>query len=122
MGTILVCAAALFYFALGLRAFIQPKNLLADFGIFATKDVSRNEIRAVYGGFPIAVSSLLLFSLVSPNYADGILLAVSISSLGMALGRLISAVIDRTLGRIPAIFVCIEIVIAGFIAAKLAGI
>jgi hypothetical protein len=119
---ILVGVAAMFYFALGVRALLRPKNLLAEFKIFANEDVSRNEIRAVYGGFPLAASGLLIFSLWDTPYSDGILFAVAVSTLGMAVGRIVSAAIDGALDRFPAIFIGVELVIAACIAAKLMGI
>lgn len=122
MGVILLGAAALFYFGLGMRALLRPKDLLAGFDIVATENGSRNEIRAVYGGFPFAASGLLMFSMIPSLYSDGILLAVSVSTLGMAVGRVISAAIDRHLGRFPAIFIGVELVVAACIAVKLTGI
>ena len=117
-----VLAAALFYGVIGVAALVRPHNLLAGFGIEAGSTNSRNEIRAVYGGFPLAVAGLLLFSLARPDMSDGILLALAVSSAGMALGRIVSALVDRTLGRYPAIFILLEIVVAALIANAIKGL
>lgn len=119
MSFLCVAAAALFFFALGMRALIAPNKLLSDFGIVVTENRSRNEIRAVYGGFPLAAAGLLGFSLIQTPYSEGIMLAVAVSSLGMAVGRIISAAIDRCLDRFPAIYVGVEVVIAFLITTGL---
>lgn len=117
-----VIAAALFYAVIGVAALLRPHDLLAGFGIAAGSADSRNEVRAVYGGFPLAVAGLLLFSLARPGISDGILLALAVASAGMALGRIISAVIDGTLGRYPAIFILLEILVAALIANAIKGL
>jgi len=117
-----VLASALFCGLIGLAALVRPRNLLAGFGIEAGSADGRNEIRGVYGGFPLAVSCLLLFSLARPDLSDGILLALAVSSAGMALGRIASAMIDRTLGRYPAVFIVLEIVVAALIASAIKGV
>ena len=117
-----VLAAALFYGLIGLAALMRPHNLLASFGIEASQADSRNEIRAVYGGFPLAVAGLLLFSLARPGVSDGILFALAIASAGMAMGRIVSVLIDRTLGRYPALFIVLEIVVAALIANAIKGV
>jgi len=117
-----VLAAALFYGLIGVVALMRPRNLLASFGIEASQADSRNEIRAVYGGFPLAVAGLLLFSLARPSDSDGILFALAVASAGMAMGRIVSVLIDRTLGRYPALFIVLEIVVAALIANAIKGV
>lgn len=115
-GTIGVVAAALFFGLIGLTAILRPRNLLQGFGITAEAADSRNEIRGVYGGFPLVVAGLLLFSLTRPNLSDGILFALAFASAGMAAGRIVSALIDRHMGKHPAIFTALELVAAALIA------
>lgn len=112
-----VLAATLFYGLIGFAALLRPERLLQGFGIAAQTADSRNEIRAVYGGFPLAVSGLLAFCLTGSPLSDGILVALALASAGMAAGRLVSATVDRRLGRNPAIFTALEIIVAGLIAA-----
>lgn len=111
-----IIAAALFYALIGLAALLRPERLLEGFGILAESPDSRNEIRAVYGGFPLAVAGLLAFCVTGTPFANGILLALALASAGMAAGRFVSAVIDRQLGRYPAIFTALELIVAGLIA------
>jgi hypothetical protein len=110
-------SAGLFYLALGVAALVRPATLLAGFGLPAQGLDARNEVRAVYGGFPIAVAALVLWSLTGASEADGILLALAVASLGMALGRLVSAVLDRGIGRLPVFFVGVELALAAMLAA-----
>ncbi len=114
-----IVAAALFYALIGFAALLRPGSLLHSFGIRAETPDSRNEIRAVYGGFPLVVAGLLAFSLTGTPLASGILLALALASAGMAAGRLVSAVVDRRLGSMPAIFTVLELIVAGLIAAGL---
>ena len=111
-----IIAAALFYALIGLAALLRPGRLLEGFGIVVETSDSRNEIRAVYGGFPLAVAGLLAFCLTETPLAGGILVALALASAGMAAGRLVSALVDRQLGRYPAIFTVLELIVAGMIA------
>ena len=116
VATIATALAALFYLALGLAALARPATLLAGFGLPATGCDARNEVRAVYGGFPIAVAALAGWCLTGAEHAIGILLALAVATLGMAIGRTVSAVIDRGIGKLPATFTGIELIIAALLA------
>jgi hypothetical protein len=120
IGMVGVLGAALFYGVIGIAAMIKPQTLLLQgFRIDAHAIESRNEIRGVYGGFPLAVAGLLLFSLTHPDLSDGILLALACASAGMAAGRIVSALIDRSMGRHPAIFTVLELIVAAMIASNI---
>ena len=108
--------AGLFYFALGIAALVRPATLLSGFGLPAPGLDARNEVRAVYGGFPIAVAVLVMWSLTGAEQASGILLALAVATIGMALGRLVSAAIDRSIGRLPALFIVVELALAAMLA------
>ena len=116
MATAGIIIAALFYGLIGLAALLQPRHLLQGFGIEAEAVDSRNEIRAVYGGLPLAMAGLLTFTLGGSDLADGILAALAAVSAGMAAGRLVSAAIDRQMGRNPVIFTILELIVAALIA------
>lgn len=122
LGVIGVLGAALFFGAIGVSAMIRPRNLLKGFSIEANEPESRNEIRAVYGGFPLAVAALLILSLTRPDLSDGILIALATSSAGMAIGRIVSVLIDRKLGRDPAIYIVLELIVALMIASNISGL
>ena len=63
----------------------------------------RNEVRAVYGGFGLVISGLLLMAAVdgTPSHRNGAL-TVGMALLGMALGRIVSGIVDRGISRWPA--------------------
>lgn len=117
LATVAPALAGLFYLALGLAALARPATLLAGFGLVAEGIDARNEVRAVYGGFPLAVAGLVVWSLSGTPHAVGILLALAVASLGMALGRLVSALVDRRIGRLPAWFIGVEVALALLLAA-----
>jgi len=116
LTTVAPALAGLFYLALGLAALARPATLLAGFGLAAEGVDARNEVRAVYGGFPLAVAGLVVWSMSGGAHAAGILLALAVTSFGMALGRLMSAVIDRRIGRLPTLFVAVELVLGLLLA------
>jgi Domain of unknown function (DUF4345) len=114
--------ATLFFGAIGVTAMIRPHNLLEGFGI-ETKDLdARNEMRGVYGGFPLAVAGLLLFSLTRPDLSDGILVALASCSAAMAAGRFVSGVIDRGMGKTPLLWATLELIVALMIASNIKGL
>jgi hypothetical protein len=117
LTTVAPALAGLFYLALGLAALARPATLLAGFGLVAEGVDARNEVRAVYGGFPLAVAGLVACSLLGAPHATGNLLSLAVASLGMALGRLVSAVLDRHIGRLPAMFAGFEVALALLLAA-----
>jgi hypothetical protein len=122
-ATSLLCIGlgALFYAALGLAALAMPNRLLLSFGIKVEKRDSRNEIRAVYGGLPLAFTALLCVAMVMPLLANGILLAVSTATLGMVAGRILSLLLDRGMGFMPMLFTAIELIVALLIGAPIYG-
>jgi hypothetical protein len=88
-------------------ALVRPVSVL---GLFGTRTLTRdgeNEVRAVYGGFGVAVAAVLAAAVVTPSIRDGVLVAIAVSLGGMAAGRLVSTLIDGLPGRFPRLlFVC----------------
>lgn len=116
MTLALVYLVAAFFAGMGLVALLQPERVLAFFGTRHLTRDGRNEVRAVYGGFGIAIAILLLGTLsFFASLRDGILFAVAVALLGMAAGRLISAAIDGNPGRYVWIFFGIELLLAGML-------
>lgn len=117
----LLLPPSLFFILLGLRAAARPQDLLAGFDLPARSALSRNEIRAVYGGFPLFIGAALALPLAWPEMLPGVAAAGALSLAGMATGRLLSAVIDGEIGRMPLIFTVVEIAGAAMIAAAWLG-
>jgi hypothetical protein len=119
--TIEVIGAALVNGAIGISAMVRPVNLLQGFSIAADAPESRNEIRAAYGGLPLTISTLLIFSLTRPDISNAILFAVTACSKRFSIGRVISAVIDRPFRRVPILWTALELVVAAMIASNISG-
>ena len=108
----LVLVPALFFAGMGLFAFAWPERVVGFFGTPNLTVDGRNEVRAVYGGFGVAVAALLFGALAAPELARGIEITVAIALLGMAFGRIVSRVIDGGAGRYPWLFLGVEIALA----------
>ncbi len=98
---------AVFFFSMGLSALIKPQFVVSFVKLVPETVDARNEIRAVYGGFGIAVSGLLVYAAYVPSIKTGVLLSVAVSLLGMALGRVVSLAIERP-GYWPICFIFME--------------
>jgi hypothetical protein len=98
----LVYAVAAGFAAMGLYALVTPAGVLAIFGVRVETPAGRNEVRAVYGGFGLAVAAVLAVAGAgSGEVSEGILVAVSFALVGMAAGRVVGAALDRPRGVYP---------------------
>ena len=101
---------AIGFAGMGLAALVRPAFIWAPFGVEPTTPESRSEVRAVYGGFGLAIAALLVLTDDSADLRDGVLVTVAVSLFGMAAGRLASALVEpRTLLRSPGFFLLVEV-------------
>ena len=98
---------SLFFFAMGLAALVRPAFVVGFVDWEPSTANARNEVRAVYGGFGIAISLVLLLAASDPILRTGISIAVAAALLGMAGGRVISTLLERP-GRGPLLFIFVE--------------
>jgi len=92
--SILIIAFA--FLGMGLTGLVKPAFIMKLVDGSAETINSRNEIRAVYGGFGVCLAILLFVSpTLLPELTLGIYVAVGVALAGMALGRLISGLIER---------------------------
>jgi hypothetical protein len=112
MITTLIATVALCFSGMGCFALARPEHVVALFGTRALSIDGRNEVRAVYGGFGLAMAAILFATLREPPWVAGALLTVSLALFGMAGGRLVSRLIDGGAGRMPWLFFAIELVLA----------
>lgn len=96
MVTIVAVAAAVFFAVMGVYALATPARLVAPFDISLDGAAARAEVRAVYGGFGLAIAGMLVVALSTPDLRAGILMTVAAALAGMAFGRLASALDGRT--------------------------
>jgi Domain of unknown function (DUF4345) len=89
---------AVFFLGMGVYAIAAPAALVRPFGITLGESASRSEVRAVYGGFGLAIAGALVYAAVADgDVRTGILITVGAALAGMAFGRLAAAVLgDRT--------------------------
>lgn len=80
--------AAASYAGLGLVAYARPALIPETMGGSADNFTARSEVRAVYGGMPLAAAALLLTS-PSSRYGIGVITA------SFAASRVASALIER---------------------------
>jgi hypothetical protein len=120
MNAAIAVVAALFG-GMGLVALIRPAHIGRYFDMrFETAD-ARNEVRAVYGGYGLAMTTALLLALREPGLRDGILACVALALAGMAAGRVLSALVERP-GFWPWFFCGVEAAGAGVLWWALSGV
>ena len=108
-----ISAVAVFFAGMGLYALAAPAALIRPFGVTLSQPESRSEVRAVYGGFGLAVAGVLVYAALNPSVAQAILITVAVALVGMAVGRLISAVVDeRTVFYPNWFYFLVELVLA----------
>lgn len=100
----MILIAAIAFLAMGLLALIAPQRITRMVGLSTLPMAARNEVRAVYGGFGVAMGALLLLSGRCSHWQPGVVLTVAMALLGMALGRLVAWGVDERLERFPALF------------------
>jgi ABC-type phosphate/phosphonate transport system permease subunit len=93
---------------MGAYALAAPKALIRPFGIALESPVARSEVRAVYGGFGLAIAVVLAYAAFRDgDVRKGMLITIGIALAGMALGRIVSAMVDARTPFYPNWFYCI---------------
>ncbi|WP_203336116.1 DUF4345 family protein [Nocardioides limicola] len=99
LALLLVGWPAIFFLGMGIVGLLRPDRVVDRFGTVVNTVDGRNEIRSVYGGFGIAVALLLGWSLVTDGPGQRwIPIAIAVAIGGMALGRGVSMLLDRSRG------------------------
>lgn len=112
--TIVIVLTAIFFLGMGVFALARPAALIRPFGITLPIPESRAEVRAVYGGFGLAIAGMLALAASGHPAREGILITVAAALAGMAFGRLVSGVIDRPKAFCPNWFYfVVEVIGAG---------
>ncbi|MEU9113865.1 DUF4345 family protein [Streptomyces sp. NPDC048483] len=119
-STAAIAALALFFLGMGLYGLAAPAALVRPFGIGLAGPAARTEVRAVYGGFGVAMAALLGWAATAP--ADplrrGAVLAVAVALLGMAAGRLAARLAEPPGSWYPSwLYFGLELAGAGLLAA-----
>ncbi|TXI54696.1 DUF4345 family protein [Mycolicibacter arupensis] len=112
---------ALLFAVMGVGALVVPDRVTEQFDVPTLTIAGRNEVRAVYGGFGIAMAAMLIVASTSMDLRLGVGLTIGVALIGMAVGRLVSAVIDRSLPSRPLMYLVVELVAAGVILYGASG-
>ncbi|KDN72785.1 membrane protein [Streptomyces olindensis] len=106
MSSLCTGAVALFFLGMGLYGLVAPRALIRPFGIELTVPEARAEVRAVYGGFGVAVGALLAWAALGAtgDLRSGVVLTVAVSLAGMAFGRLVARAVERPSEFFPSWF------------------
>ena len=105
MASPTIAVIGLFFLAMGTYALISPAALVAPFRLTARSPESRSEIRAVYGGFGIAMAAVLgAAALDLGGIRTGAVTTVGVALIGMAGGRLVSRLLDTAVRFYPIWF------------------
>ncbi|QWF85131.1 DUF4345 family protein [Amycolatopsis sp. CA-230715] len=111
---VLTVAVAVFFFGMGGYGLVAPASLVRPFGLGAGTADARTEVRAVYGGFGIAVAGLLAAAAADVGgIGKGAVFAVAVALLGMAAGRVVARCVERPSAFYPSWFYFWVEVIAG---------
>ncbi|OBG18231.1 DUF4345 domain-containing protein [Mycolicibacterium celeriflavum] len=87
---------------MGIYALAAPDALVRPFGTTLGGAASRSEVRAVYGGFGLAMAGVLAYATVEGGaLRTGVVLTVAAALAGMAFGRVVSAVVDQRTSFYP---------------------
>jgi len=115
-----IAVIGVFFAGMGCYALAAPTAIIRPFGITLGGAPARSEVRAVYGGFGLAIAGVLGYAAVAAgDVRTGILIAVGAALAGMAFGRLVSAVLDERTAFYPNWFYCLVEALA---AAALFGV
>jgi hypothetical protein len=102
-----IAVIGVFFAGMGCYALAAPTAIIRPFGITLGSAAARSEVRAVYGGFGLAIAGVLGYAAVADgDVRTGILIAVGAALAGMAFGRLVSAVLDERTAFYPNWFYC----------------
>jgi hypothetical protein len=110
---------AVFFLGMGVYALAAPAALVRPFGMTLGGDPSRSEVRAVYGGFGLAIAAVLAYAAVADgDLRKGIVITVGAALVGMAFGRVAAAILgDRTAFYPNWFYFLVEAVAAGVLFA-----
>jgi hypothetical protein len=118
-----IVVIGVFFAGMGVYALAAPAAVIRPFGTTLGGAASRAEIRAVYGGFGLAIAGVLAYAAVADGeLRKGILITIGAALAGMAFGRLVSAVVDDRTAFYPNWFYClVEIIAAAALFAVALG-
>ncbi|WP_099038977.1 DUF4345 domain-containing protein [Mycobacterium neglectum] len=123
MTIAVIAVIGVFFAGMGCYALAAPAAIIRPFGITLGSAAARSEVRAVYGGFGLAIAGVLGYAAVADgDVRTGILIAVGAALAGMAFGRLVSAVLDERTAFYPNWFYCLVEAVAAATLFAICGV
>ncbi|MEV6159376.1 DUF4345 domain-containing protein [Nonomuraea sp. NPDC052129] len=121
MSAVVIAVVAIFFLGMGVYGLVAPAALIRPFRIVADSAEARTEVRAVYGGFGVAVGGLLLAAAADVGgMRTGVVVTIAISLLGMAVGRLVARLVERPSAFYPSwLYFWVEVVGGGALLAAI---
>jgi hypothetical protein len=119
MTTVVLAVIAALFLVMGVAALVAPAFVVGPFGTVLPTAEARTEVRAVYGGFGVALAVLLgLAAADLPGFRPGAPWTVAFALAGMAAGRLVARCVERPATFYPSWFYFwVEAVAAGLLVA-----
>ena len=90
-----VLVIAVLFLGMGVVALAKPAFIGTFFDVRFDSADGRNEVRAVYGGFGLAIALVLWLAIGDPELRRGVFLTVAFALGGMSFGRVLSALVER---------------------------
>ncbi|MEV6557687.1 DUF4345 family protein [Nocardia sp. NPDC051756] len=117
VSIVLIALVALFFAAMGVYGLLRPSQLADPLGLLADRADARAEVRAVYGGFGIAIAVIL--GLAAADVGDlrfGACVTVAAALGGMAAGRVWSGFVESPSAFFPVWFyLVLEVIMAAML-------
>ncbi|MEU7893976.1 DUF4345 family protein [Nonomuraea sp. NPDC049152] len=118
MSQVVIGVVMVFFAGMGIYGLIWPTSLVAPFGTALLSADGRNEVRAVYGGFGLAVAVALALAMNDVGLRDGVTTTIALALAGMAAGRIVSMVVERPSRFYPTVFyLLVEAALAAALSA-----
>jgi hypothetical protein len=116
----LLVVPGLFMIGMGVVSLIRPQFTIGLFVMTPERPAARAEVRAVYGGYGIAVGALLLVApQLGVDVARGVAIEMAVSLGGMAVGRLVASLLERQPLYPTWVLTGVELGLAGLLSASL---
>lgn len=115
-----LAASATSWFGLGLWGFIAPESLISVVGVAVESRSGVVELRAMYGGLPMAVGALAAAGLFRPSLRRSALLTLAYLSAGLFMARLVGAAMVLEVTSFTATALLFEILSTVFAVRLLA--
>lgn len=104
MRDVVLGVMAVFFAGMGVYGLLAPAALVRPFGVSLAGADARTEVRAVYGGFGVAIAVLLVLAMLQEDIRRGAALAVAFALFGMAFGRVAARMAERPSAFYPSWF------------------